>query len=79
MTKHPVLGFVLRRSLGMRRAMTAIAFSVAVRAAQSALSQLPDITVGQRPESGTGTESPLTMVPHLADGRFWISGQNNFI
>jgi len=55
------------------------ALFVILTIAPRALAQLPDTTTGQRPELGTGTEAPTTMLPHLAEGRFWISGQNNFI
>jgi len=41
--------------------------------------QLPDITAGQKPEAVTGDETATTMFPHPAEGRFWISGQMNFI
>ena len=44
-----------------------------------AAAQLPDITASQHPESQVPTASAPTMFPHLGEGRFWISGQMNFI
>jgi high affinity Mn2+ porin len=44
-----------------------------------AWAQLPDTTSGQRPTPETGNETPLTLFPHFAEGRFWLSGQNNVI
>jgi high affinity Mn2+ porin len=41
--------------------------------------QLPDITAPQRPEQQAPTQNAPTMFPHLAEGRFWVSGQMNFI
>jgi high affinity Mn2+ porin len=43
-----------------------------------AVAQFPDITSGQKPEA-TGNETPTTMFPHPPQGRYWISGQMNFI
>ena len=48
-------------------------------AVQAAWAQLPDVTVGQKPEPETVDETVQTMFPHSADSRFWISGQMNFI
>jgi high affinity Mn2+ porin len=51
-----------------------------VVAAPFAFAQLPDITSGQRPEPEEGVgESVPTMFPHPAEGRYWVSGQMNFI
>ncbi len=49
--------------------------------ATPALAQLPDITSGQRPEpeSEEVGEAVPTMFPHPPEGRYWISGQMNFI
>lgn len=45
-----------------------------------ALAQKPDVTVTQRPEVTTPPDTtPLTMFPHSPEGRYWISGQANFI
>lgn len=79
MKKHSVIGSVLRLGGVMRGALPVGALFVALTVAPHVLAQLPDTTVGQRPELGTGTEAPTTMLPHFAEGRLWISGQNNFI
>ena len=47
--------------------------------APPALAQLPNVTVPERPEPEVGDESVQTMFPHFLEGRFWISGQMNFI
>src|SRR6516164_7105027 len=47
--------------------------------AWSISAQLPDITVSQRPGPQTPTAAAPTMFPHLGEGRFWVSGQLNFI
>ena len=52
----------------------------AIVLAQATFAQLPDITSGQRPEpEDTLGESVPTMFPHPEEGRYWISGQMNFI
>ncbi len=43
------------------------------------LAQEPDITVGSKPEPPVEDEPVQSMLPHLVEGRFWISGQANFI
>jgi high affinity Mn2+ porin len=43
------------------------------------LAQEPDITVGDKPEPPVEGETVQSMFPHLVEGRFWISGQANFI
>src|SRR5215469_6577451 len=45
----------------------------------NASAQIPDITVTQHPEPQTPTASAPTMFPHPGEGRFWLSGQLNFI
>jgi high affinity Mn2+ porin len=52
---------------------------VTVSIVPCALAQIPDITVPQRPEPEVGDEAVQTMFPHFVEGRFWISGQANFI
>ena len=47
--------------------------------AASVLAQIPDVTVSQRPEPQTPTESAPTMFPHLPESRLWVSGQMNAI
>jgi high affinity Mn2+ porin len=44
-----------------------------------ALAQFPDVTVSQRPQPETVDSGVPTMFPHPSEGRFWISGQMNFI
>ena len=44
-----------------------------------AMAQRPDITTTDKPEPVVGNESPTTMFPHSAEGRFWLSGQANFV
>lgn len=44
-----------------------------------ALAQLPDVTAQPKSVPEAPEESPTTMFPHLPDGRFWLSGQTNFI
>ena len=44
-----------------------------------AVAQRPDITVPVKPVPVTGTESQTTMFPHAAEGRYWLSGQANFV
>lgn len=41
--------------------------------------QLPDVTATQHPQAQPPTAVPTTVFPHLAQGRFWISGQANII
>jgi len=65
---------------GSLRCRVALVFSMAICLISSrACAQLPETTSGQSPVPETGTEAPLTVFPHLADSRFWISGQNNVI
>ena len=52
---------------------------VALAFAPRIVAQLPDVTVGQRPEPETVDQTVPTMFPHSPDSRFWISGQMNFI
>src|SRR5271169_5028388 len=53
---------------------------IAVAIVPRALAQIPNVTVTQRPEANTPPDTtPLTMFPHLPEGRYWISGQANFI
>ncbi|MGA9673180.1 MAG: carbohydrate porin [Terracidiphilus sp.] len=52
---------------------------IALLATSAVLAQQPDITAGQRPQAPVSTEAPPTMLPHLVEGRFWISGQMNAI
>jgi hypothetical protein len=52
---------------------------LAVCAAGNAAAQFPDISVPQHPEPQTPTATAPTMFPHFTEGRFWISGQMNFI
>src|ERR1700743_1856324 len=47
--------------------------------ASEAVAQRPDITEPERPEVVVGNESPTTMFPHAAEGRFSLSGQANFV
>jgi hypothetical protein len=47
--------------------------------AAQAYAQLPDVTASEHPGSQTPTESAPTLFPHIAAGRFWLSGQANFI
>jgi hypothetical protein len=44
-----------------------------------AAAQRPDITEPEKPEVVVGNESPTTMFPHATEGRFWLSGQANFV
>jgi len=53
--------------------------AVGSMAAASVLAQIPDVTVSQRPEPQTPTESAPTMFPHLPESRLWVSGQMNAI
>jgi len=46
---------------------------------QRAAAQLPDVTVTQHPQVQAPTESAPTLFPHTTEGRFWLSGQANFI
>lgn len=64
--RPPVFGSLLSAFL--------LAFALAHAAAQ-----LPDLTAPQHPEPQTPTTGASTMLPHLGDGRLWISGQMNFI
>jgi hypothetical protein len=43
------------------------------------VAQRPDITEPEKSEPVLGNESPTTMFPHSAEGRFWLSGQANFV
>src|SRR5271165_4237565 len=54
-------------------------FILAVLTIPGALAQIPDITAGQQSEPEVSDESVQTMFPHFKEGRFWISGQANFI
>ncbi len=58
-----------------------IFFAVAaILLANTALAQMPEITSGQNPEPQLSIgESVPTMFPHPEEGRYWISGQMNFI
>ena len=47
--------------------------------APRAFAQLPDTTRQQQPDAESPDESPITIFPHLPDGRFWLSGQTNII
>lgn len=62
------------------RLWAVLAFWIAtLLAAPCVLAQFPDITVTQKSEPETVDQTVPTMFPHSADGRFWISGQMNFI
>jgi hypothetical protein len=37
--------------------------------------QIPDVTVPQHPNPQSPTTTAPTMIPHLTEGRFWISAQ----
>lgn len=41
--------------------------------------QLPDITARHHPSPQSPSTSATTMLPHLSEGRFWLSGQENAI
>jgi high affinity Mn2+ porin len=41
--------------------------------------QIPDVTVPQHPNPQSPTTTAPTMIPHLTEGRFWISAQENAI
>lgn len=66
----------------LRRAITAVWFALAVALGTTApalrAQEAPtaDATVA---DSALGSESLLTMFPHPESGRFWVSGQMNFI
>jgi high affinity Mn2+ porin len=65
--------------LGLRRIVLLVGFFVGAAAGPRCIAQLPDVTVSQRSVPQTPTDSPSTMFPHRAEGRFWISGQLNVI
>ena len=50
-----------------------------IQAAPRVFAQLPDITAGDKPEPPDVDEPVQSMFPHFQEGRFWISGQANFI
>jgi hypothetical protein len=60
-------------------ALPSAALLIVLLCTHSAMAQLPDTTSGQKPTPDTGDETPTTMLPHFAEGRFWVSGQVNFI
>ena len=63
-----------------RVVLLAIWLIVAAGIAPCALAQIPDITTTKKPEPTIPPDTtPLTMFPHLPEGRYWISGQANFI
>jgi hypothetical protein len=41
--------------------------------------QIPDVTVSEHPNPQSPTTNATTMFPHLSEGRFWLSAQNNSI
>jgi high affinity Mn2+ porin len=52
---------------------------IGLAAVAAAGGQIPDITAPQRPNPQGPTTNATTMFPHLAEGRFWISAQDNAI
>jgi high affinity Mn2+ porin len=51
----------------------------AVAAASCALAQVPVEVMSEKPEPAVAEESTPAMFPHFKEGRYWISGQANFI
>src|SRR5271166_6884814 len=47
--------------------------------APSAHGQAPGSTASESADPETGDETVQTMFPHFKEGRFWVSGQANFI
>jgi len=72
---EPCFSIPLRRGSGCVVLLAIVLFAPARRSA----AQQPDITVTQRPEEQPPTENAPTIFPHLAEGRYWISGQANAI
>jgi high affinity Mn2+ porin len=52
---------------------------IGLGAVATAAGQVPDVTAPQHPNPQTPTTDATTMFPHLAEGRFWISAQDNAI
>lgn len=52
---------------------------IGLGAVSSAGGQIPDITVSQHPNPQSPTTNATTMFPHLAEGRIWLSAQDNAI
>ena len=72
--------FISRRRMVPLGMLLLAIWLVAVGIVPRALAQIPNVTVTQRPEANMPPDTtPLTMFPHLPEGRYWISGQANFI
>jgi len=76
----------LKRRKGVLTAMicarlwVVLAFGIAVTMiAPCAQAQDPGSTAAESADSGAADETVQTMFPHFKEGRFWISGQANFI
>jgi high affinity Mn2+ porin len=61
------------------RALLVCACLLVAASGPPATAQLPSTTAPEHPEPQTPNAGAPTMFPHLAEGRFWISGQMNFI
>jgi len=67
----------LTRALRMIRSLFLVL--IGLWAVARACGQVPDVTAPQHPNPQTPTTDATTMFPHLSEGRFWISAQDNAI
>ena len=74
MVTHPFAFF-----LSCKKAVALATWLVSAAMVPYAVAQFPDTTVTKPPEAGAPDDTPLTMLPHLPEGRYWVSGQSNFI
>jgi hypothetical protein len=70
------------RSITTRLACALVLFAACVAPARSQVAQHPDGTTQQTQQptsSDSNPNDPPAIFPHLADSRYWLSGQANFI